>query len=119
MVEHEPSIERFEVHLEGQHIVYCKEGEHENAKTVDKEKSTKLIAYFFANQQYPNAQYIHYIDFSKYFHWDKAGRWWKPRAKYKVSNTSPPPYDFSNARERVVGRMYNINPREVERYRKP
>ncbi len=52
MVEHEPSVERLEFHLEVHHIVYYKEGEHENAKTVGKKKSTKLIAYFFANQQY-------------------------------------------------------------------
>ena len=55
MVEHEPSVERLEVHLEGHHVVQYKEGEHENAKIVGKEKSTKLIAYFTANQQYPNA----------------------------------------------------------------
>ena len=65
MVEHEPSLERLEVYLEGRYIVYYKKGEHENAKIVEKEKSTKLIAYFTANQQYPNVCHIHYVDFPK------------------------------------------------------
>ena len=36
MAEYGPSVEMFEVHLEGDHIVYYKEGEHENTKTMDK-----------------------------------------------------------------------------------
>ena len=112
MVEHEPSVERPEVHLGCHHVFYYKKGEHENAKIVGKEKSTKLIAYLNANQQYPSACHIHNVDFPKYFRWDKTGRQWKPRAKYKVCNTSSPQYDFSNVRERVVGRMYNISTRE-------
>ncbi len=83
---------------------------------MGKEKSTKLIAYFSANQQYPNARHIYYFDFPKYSRWDKAGWLWKPRAKYKVKSSSPPRYDFSSAREHDVGRMYNISPREGERY---
>ena len=74
MVEHETSFERLEVYLEGHHVVNYKEGEHENAKIVGKEKSTKLIVYFTANQKYPNACHIHYVDFPKYFRWDKTGR---------------------------------------------
>ena len=116
MVEHEPFVERLEVNLEGHHIVYYKEGEHENAKTVGKEKSTKLLAYFSANRKYPNARQIKYVDFTKYFRWDKTRILWKPRAKYKFRNTTPPQYDFSNARERVVGMMDNISPQEGERY---
>ena len=55
MVEHEPSVERLEVHIAGRYVVYYKEKEDGNAKIVAKEKSTKLIAYFATNQQYPNA----------------------------------------------------------------
>ena len=109
-------LSEIEVHLEGLHVVYYKEGEHENAKIVGKEKSTKLIAYFTANQKYPNACHVHYVDFPKYFRWDKTVKQWKPRAKYKVRNTSPPQYDFPNVQERLVGRMYNISPREGEQH---
>ena len=83
MVENEPSVDRIEVHLECNHIFYYKERAHENAKTVWKEKPTKLIACFSANGQYLNARHIHYVDFPKCFLWDKIGRLWKPRAKYK------------------------------------
>ena len=72
MGEHESSVDRLEVHLEDHHNVYYKEGENENAKTLGKEKSTKLIAYIAANQKYKHAKPILYVDFPKYFTWDKA-----------------------------------------------
>ena len=90
--------------------------EHENAKTVRKENSTKLLACFCANRQYPNARHIHYTDFPKYFRWDKGRRLCKSRTMYKARNISRPQYDFSNTRERVISRMYNISPREGEQY---
>ena len=71
-MEHEPTVERIEVRLEGHHVVYYKEVVHENAKTMGKEKSTKILAYFSANQQYQNAIHMFYLDFLKYFRWDKA-----------------------------------------------
>ena len=46
MVEHEPSIERLEVHLEDHHIVYYKEGEHENAKPWVKRNRRNLLHTF-------------------------------------------------------------------------
>ena len=116
MVEHEPSVERLEVHLEGHHVVYFEEGDHENAKNTGKEKTTKLLGYFDANRQYSNARHIRYVNFPKYFRWHSTDRKWKPRAKYKLRNTSPTEYDFTTVREGVVGRMYSISPREGERY---
>ena len=89
----EPTVERLEVHLEGHHIVYYKEG-HENAKTIGKERSTKPLAYFSANEQYQNALQIFCVDFPKYIRWDKAARAWKPRAKYEIRNSPPQQYDF-------------------------
>ena len=64
-MEHEPTVERLEVHLEGHHIVHYEEGEYENAKTMGKERSTKLLAYFSAIQQYQNARHIFTVDFPK------------------------------------------------------
>ena len=116
IVENESSVDRIEINLECNHIFYYKECALENEKTMWKEKSTKLLACFFATGQYPNARHIHYVDFPKYFLWDKIGRLWKPRAKYKVQKTTPPRFDFSNALERVAARMYNMRPRESERY---
>ena len=91
-------------------------GEHEKAKNVGKEKSTKLIAYFTAIQQCPNACHIHYVDFPKYFRWYKAVRLWKQRSKHKLCSTLTPQYDFSEVQERVVRSMYNIIPHEGEGY---
>ena len=44
IVEHRPTLQSVEVHFEGRHIVYFKEGQHENAADKGKEKSTKLLA---------------------------------------------------------------------------
>ena len=63
VVEHGLSVERLEFHLNFHHTVYYKEGEHENAKTLGKEKPTKLVAYFAANHKYKNAKCILYVDF--------------------------------------------------------
>ena len=56
IVEHESSVEQLEIHLKSDRTVYYKEGEHENAKTLGKEKSTRLTAYFAANQKFKNAK---------------------------------------------------------------
>ena len=66
-VEHHPIMERSEAHLEGCQIVKFEEVQHEKAAEKGKEKSTKLIASFHANEQIPNARHILYFDFAKYF----------------------------------------------------
>ncbi len=116
MVEQEPTIERLEIHLEGHHSVYFKEGEYDKAKMMGKEKTTKLLGYFNANREYGNALDIRYVDFPKYFTWKKGESKWQPRKKYEVGGKKSGIYDFSVPRTRVVSRMYNISPREGERY---
>ena len=116
MVEHQPTVERLEVHLEGRHTVYFGEGEHQKAKETGKDKLIKLMAWFHANEQFPSTRHISYADFPKYFRWDKVRRNWVPRAKYKMRGSGSAKYDFSVALDQVVGRMYNISPREGERY---
>ena len=112
MVELEPSVERLEIHLEGHHSVYYKECEHENANGLRKEQSTKLTAYFSANQKYKKTKRILCAAFPKYFTWDKAKGIRKPRTKYEVRSKSSENYEFSTCRANVVGRMYDISPRE-------
>ena len=46
ILEHEPSVERLEVHLEGHHTVYYKEGEHESAKKSEKKSLRSLLHTF-------------------------------------------------------------------------
>ena len=47
IVEHEPSVERLEFHLEGQHIVYYKKGEHENAIIVGERAINEIYCILF------------------------------------------------------------------------
>lgn len=114
--EHEPTVERLEVHLGGHHIVYFQEGEHEKPKAAGSQKSTELLAWFSEDQKFPNARHIRYIGFPKYFRWDKGLKAWKPRAKFEVLGASPKQYDFTRAPEKVLRRIYNISPREGEKY---
>ena len=116
IVEHDPSVVRLEVHLEGEHIVYFNEGEENEAMRRSEEKRTKLMAWFNANSNYPSASHIRYVDFPKYFTWNKSNRSWHPRVQYKVSHSSTTAYEFSRPPQKVVGRMYNASPREGERY---
>ena len=116
MVGHETSVERLEVHLKGHHTVFCKEGEHENARTLGREKSTKLIASFAANHKFKNAKSILYVEYPKYLTWEKAKMIWRPRAKSNVRSKSSENYEFSTCSTSVIGSMYDICPREVERY---
>ncbi len=67
MVESRPIMKRPDAHLDGRHIVYFEEGQHEKAADTGKEKSTKLMTWFHASEQSPHARHISYVDFPKYF----------------------------------------------------
>ncbi len=54
------------MHLEGRQIVNFQEGQHEKAADKGKNNSTKLMARFHANEQFPNARHNSYVDFPKY-----------------------------------------------------
>lgn len=116
IVEHNPTVERLEVHLEGRHTVYFEQGLEKTAAERGSEKATKLMAWFAANEQYANAKHIRYIDYPKYFVWNVKNRQWSPRSKFRVKGSKPVMYDFARAPDKVVGRMYNVSPREGERY---
>ncbi len=116
MFKHYPTVERLELHLEGNHKVYCEKGNEAAAVRNSESKLTKLLGWFAANDRFVNARFIPYTDFPKYFTWNKTDRMWKPRAKYKAKNSGKEIYDFTLPPHGVVGRMYNISPREGERY---
>ncbi len=59
------------MHLEGRHIVYFKERQHEKAADKGKEKSIKLMAWFHSNEQFLYGRHNSYVDFPKYFLWNK------------------------------------------------
>ena len=114
IVEHDPKVARLEVHLEGKHVVYFEEGKENNA--AEKNKITKLMAWFIVNTKYVNARHIKYIDFPKYFTWNGKHQEWKPRVQYRVDGSTSCEYDFLRPPQCVVGRMYTVSPREGERY---
>ncbi len=74
------------------------------------------MAWFEANERFKNACYIRYIDFPKYFTCSKADRQWRTRTKCKLKSSTSVEYDFTRPPHSVVGRIYNMSPREVERY---
>ena len=60
-VEHQPTVERLEVHLEWRCTVCFGQGEHQKAKETGKDKPTKLKAWFYAKKQFPKCStYIKY-----------------------------------------------------------
>ncbi len=58
VVEHPPSVERLEVHLEGKHKVHFEKGNEEVAALKSENKPAKLIAWFEANKKLSNAHHI-------------------------------------------------------------
>ncbi len=74
------------------------------------------MAWFLANEQFPNARRISCTHFPKYFLSHKGRRIWTPKAKYRKRGSGGANYEFSKVFEKFVGRMFNISPREGERY---
>ena len=120
-MDNKPPVVRLEVHTEGQHQVYFREGGEEAAAL--REDGTKLLAWFEANKHFPGAKHLRYWEFPRYFVWKIGPRAFHPRAKLRVRGTpgpssgaAPVEYSFSGEGEKVIGRLYNVSPREGERY---
>ncbi len=117
MVEHHPPVERLEVHLEDHHTIYFEAGNEHQAALKGEEKPKKLMGWFKANTNFPSPRHIRYTNFPTFFRWNKTDRKWDPRAKYRIKKSHPTRYDFTlHDVQHVVGRMYNISPKEGERY---
>ena len=67
MVEQYPTVERLEVHLEGNHKYYFEKDKEAAAAMKSESKPKKLLAWFTANQCLCNAYCIPYLEFPKYF----------------------------------------------------
>ena len=77
-------------------------------------KPTKLLAWFTANEKFENARHIRYIDYPKYFTWNKTNLVGKPCTKFEVRQSGKKEFDFRRLLFTVVRRMNNISPREEE-----
>ncbi len=76
-----------------------------------------IQGWFKANTNFSSARHIRYTNFPTFFRWNKTDRKWDPRAKYRIKVSHPTRYDFTlHDVQHVVGRMYNISPKEGERY---
>ncbi len=74
------------------------------------------MAWFHANEKFPDALHISYVEFSKYVLGNIGSKIWTQREKYRKRRSRGANYDFCKALEKVAERMYHISPRERERY---
>ena len=92
-----PAVQRLAVHLPEQQSVIYREGKAE--KALHEMKNTTLTAWFKINAESNEARSTSYHLFPEHFTWDSTGGKWKQR---KAGN--------------VIGRMYQANPSEGERF---
>ena len=96
----DPPVIRLETHLEDQNTIVFKDNQ-KLADIKNKNKMTKLTAYFNLNTVDEEARQYLYHEIPKFYIWKSVDRKWQKRKYGKTSN--------------MLGRMYFINPNEVER----
>ena len=97
----DPPVIRLETHLEDKNTIIFKDSQ-KLAEIKNKNQMTKLTAYFFLNIVDENARNYLYHEIPKHYIWKSTERKWQRRKYGKTSN--------------MLGRMYFINPNEMERY---
>ena len=77
-----PSVERLNFHLEGEKPIFFED--HEDISDVIKKphvRDTKFLAWFEANQKYPEARDLTYGEFPLKFVWKATEHKWSPRQR--------------------------------------
>ena len=97
------SIQRLAVHLPFQQNVYFQEGEHQQAIDRAQDRDTTLTAYFSLNQRDPDAHQFLYPDIVHNYHFGKFDNVYKWKKRQRRQHG-------------LIGRLYNVSPREVERF---
>ncbi len=121
IVDDAPPVYRLEVHKEGHHTVYFREGE-EMLEAL-REPQTKLTEWFKAR----GANHVRCDGLPQFFPWVRSDKLWKPRAKFRRRGTGgpgpssagaaiPSEYNFEGYGETIIGRMYTVSRREGDRY---
>jgi len=101
MNSHDPPVIRLDTHLEEQNsIIYNDDEKMGDIQT--KNKLTKLTAWFDLNKKDEDARQHLYHEIPKYYVWKAQERIWSKRKRNKISN--------------MIGRMYFVNPNDIERY---
>lgn len=124
IIETKPAVERLEVHLPDRQQIYFHEGQEVEAATRPNKK-TKLTMWFAANKNF-QAQYKSSMTS---FHLSSSGSGQKkvnarqsmrfkkiPRDSYAQEVEHFKNYDFTFSTKENFGRMYNLSPKECERY---
>lgn len=80
-----PAVERLPVHVEGGKSVTFKTCDDlEEVADKASNKKSKLEAWFIANQTFPEARDLTYMDFPRYFTWQPGPGKWKRRERGSV-----------------------------------
>ena len=97
----DPSVIRLDTHLEDHHTIIFNDFDKLGSVQA-KQKHTKLTAWFELNKKDPFARDILYHDIPKHYVWKPHLKTWTKRKGNKVSN--------------MIGRMYFINPSQIEAF---
>jgi len=114
--DHQPPIQRLQVHLEGQQYVTFDATDNRSAQAaLDRHRETGLTAWFKLNQHEaerpltakqlemgPPSTKLRYVDIPKFYTWCAQSKCWKRRKSFQEWPT--------------IGRIYAVHPRENERY---
>ncbi len=80
IIDNDPPSYRLEVHTEGHHTVYFREGGELPAAL--REPETKLTEWVKANNEYPGANDLRYDEFPRFFTWVRSDQLWNPRENF-------------------------------------
>jgi hypothetical protein len=94
------AISRLPIHLPMEQSVFFLPGNEQEAVRNAMSRGTALTAYFKLNHDDPNAGQYFYREIPHHYRFDKRTQTWKPRKN----------------RAKIIGRIYTVGVRQVERY---
>jgi len=82
-----PNVVRLQLHLPGQHLVVWDENAPNMRRILETtaERKTTLMAYFEANEKFPEACELLYQEMPNKFVWDQKTRQWKKRIQNRTA----------------------------------
>ena len=96
-----PSHERLAVHLpDEQTVIFAETSDLQQIVDDARAEKTTLLQWFKTNREDADARRYKYTEFPEHYRWDQSGKCWFPRGNVRMS----------------IGRIYNVSPREQERY---
>lgn len=96
-----PNIYRLPVHLENHQQVIFNVNQ-DIQRILDNNRQTKLTAWFISNSNDPQGRNLLYAEYPEFYVYDKSTKLWRRRDRFIRLGT--------------IGRIYNVSPREGERF---